>query len=291
MKNVTKDNIRSFLGPLKPCVICNGKKFETWARLDYFEAKKCKKCGMISVNPHLTKKGLELYYNGYYEERLNEGILFEQRWKVYEIDRKWITKFIDHGKVLDVGCSGGQFLSTFDPKKWDRYGVEIEKAAAEDTERKYGIPVRVGNLVDISFDKKFDLVMMRGVIEHFSDPISTLKKSAEIIKPGGHLFITATPAGNSFAFYTYREKWRMFTPPGHIHFFTVDLLSRILKRYGLSLLDHHYQYEETPYANPTKDFAKIKKDIILSHIGKEDQIKESPPFPGSMITAIWKKRI
>jgi 2-polyprenyl-3-methyl-5-hydroxy-6-metoxy-1,4-benzoquinol methylase len=285
----TKDSMMKYLGPLKSCIICDGKKFETWAKFDYLEAKRCKKCGMISVNPHLTKEGLELYYDGYYEERLNEGILFEQRWKVYEIDRKWITKFIDQGKVLDVGCSGGQFLSTFNSKKWDRYGVEIEKTAAEYAKRKYGIPVTVGNLVDISFRKKFDLVMMRGVIEHFSDPISTLKKCAEIIKPGGYLFITATPAGNSFAFYIYREKWRMFTPPGHLHFFTVDLLSRVLKRYGLSLLDHHYQYEETPYANTKEDFDKMRKDIILAYLRKYDKIKESPPFPGSMITAVWKK--
>ena len=289
MKLATKDSMMKYLGPLKHCIICDGKKFEKWAKLDYLEAKKCKNCGMISVNPHLTKEGLESYYDGYYKERLNEGLLFEQRWKVYEIDRKWITKFVDHGKVLDVGCSGGQFLSTFDPRKWDRYGVEIEKAAAEDAKSKYGIQVRVGNLIDISFDKKFDLVMIRGVIEHFSDPISTLKKCAEIIKPGGYLYITATPAGNSFAFYIYREKWRLFTPEAHIHFFTVNLLSRILKKYGLSLLDHHYQYEETPYANPKKDFTKIKNDIILSYLGKKDQIKESLPFPGSMITAVWKK--
>ena len=105
----------------------------------------------------------------------------------------------------------------------------------------------------------------------------------------GYLFITATPVGNSFAFDVYREKWHLFTPLGHIHFFTVELLTRILKTFGMSLIDQHYQYEETPYANPEKDFAKIKNDIILISQGKGDQIQTSPPFSGSMMTAVWKK--
>ena len=70
--------------------------------------------------------------------------------------------------------------------------------------------------IDVGGD--YDLVMMRGTIEHFLDPIAVLKKCSEILKPGGILFITATPDGNSFAFNVYRHKWRLFTPYNHIHF-------------------------------------------------------------------------
>ena len=51
-----------------------------------------------------------------------------------------------------------------------------------------------------------------------------------------------------------------------------------------------YQYEETPYANPKEDFHKIEQDIILSHSGKFDQIHTSPSFPGSIMTAVWRKK-
>ena len=285
----TVEQLKKYLGIPKPCVICNSKKFETWAKLDYLEAKKCVDCGMISVNPHLNEEGLSLYYSGYLADRLDEKILSEQRKKTHELDRNWISHFIGSGKVLDVGCGGGQFLAKFDPKKWERSGVEIEKAAAEYAKRKYGIPVRVGYLPRLQFSEKFDLIMMRGVIEHLSNPIEVLKKCSELLKGGRYLFITATPAGNSFAFYIYREKWHLFTPLAHLHFFTVDLLSRKLAELGLSLVDHRYQYEETPYANPQEDYAKIKNDIVLSYLGKRDQITSSPPFPGSMLTAVWKK--
>ena len=283
------NELKKYLGELRSCIICNGKNLEAWAKLDYLEAKKCKDCGMISVNPHLNDEGLSKVYQDYFTHRLDEKELFEKRKIMYKIDHDWITKFINHGKMLDVGCSGGQFLSVFDSKKWERQGVEIDKDAAEFAKSEYNIPVSIGYFPEISFEEKFDLVVIRGVIEHFSDPISVLKKCAEVLKPNGFLFITATPVGNSFAFDVYREKWHLFTPLAHIHFFTVDLLSRVLKTFGMSLIDQHYQYEETPYANPEKDFAKIQEDIILISKGKQDEIEKSVTFSGSMMTAVWQK--
>jgi 2-polyprenyl-3-methyl-5-hydroxy-6-metoxy-1,4-benzoquinol methylase len=283
------NELKKYLGELRPCVICNGKNLEAWAKLDYLEAKKCKDCGMISVNPHLNDEGLSKVYQDYFTHRLDEKELFEKRKIMYKIDHDWVTKFINHGKMLDVGCSGGQFLSIFDSKKWERQGVEIDKDAAEFAKSKYDIPVSIGYFPEISFEEKFDLVVIRGVIEHFSDPISVLKKCAEVLKPNGFLFITATPVGNSFAFNVYREKWHLFTPLAHIHFFTVDLLSQVLKSFGLSLIDQHYQYEETPYANPENDFAKIQEDIVMISQGKQDKIKTSVTFSGSMMTAVWQK--
>ena len=283
------NELKNYLGELRPCIICNGKNLESWAKLDYLEAKKCKDCGMISVNPHLNDEGLSKVYENYFSHRLDEKELFEKRKIMYKIDHDWITKFINHGKILDVGCSGGQFLNTFDPNKWERQGVEIDKDTAEFAKTQYDIPVNIGYFPEISFEEKFDLIVIRGVIEHFSDPISVLKKCAEVLKPNGFLFITATPVGNSFAFDVYREKWHLFTPLAHIHFFTVDLLSRVLKTFGMSLIDQHYQYEETPYANPEEDFTKIQEDIVLISQGKQDQIKQSVTFSGSMMTAVWQK--
>jgi len=283
------NELKNYLGELRPCIICNGENLEAWAKLDYLEAKKCKDCGMISVNPHLNDEGLSKVYHDYFSHRLDEKELFEKRKIMYKIDHDWITKFINRGKMLDVGCSGGQFLSFFDSKKWERQGVEIDKNAAEFAKSEHNIPVSIGYFPEISFEEKFDLVVIRGVIEHFSDPISVLKKCAEILKPNGFLFITATPVGNSFAFDVYREKWHLFTPLAHIHFFTVDLLSQVLKTFGMSLIDQHYQYEETPYANPEKDFAKIQEDIVLISKGKQDEIEKSVTFSGSMMTAVWQK--
>jgi SAM-dependent methyltransferase len=208
---------------------------------------------------------------------------------MYILDRDWVQNFINKGKVLDVGCSGGFFLEKFSPENWDRNGIEITKDAADFARNRLNIPVYTGKISDLDIPNDFDLIMLRGVIEHFSDPIGCLKKCAESLKKGGYLFITATPAGNSFSFYIYREKWRLFTPLEHIHYFSVDHLTKILEPIGFTLTARHYPYEETPYANPERDFIKMEKDIFYKFSGKWDQVESSSAFPGSMITAIWRK--
>jgi len=283
-------DLQNYMESVKSCVICGKSDFELWCKLDYYEALQCNHCKMISINPPPSNEGLSKFYSGYLSHRLNdEEILLQQRKLTYQIDHDWITKHIDHGDVLDIGCSGGHFLNFFDHKKWNRLGVDIESDDAEFAKKEYDVDVNVGFFPDLSFEKKFDLLMMRGVIEHISDPIQYLKKSSELVKPGGFLFITATPAGDSFAFYVYREKWRLFTPPEHLHFFTIQLLTKKLKEFGFSLVDYHYQYEETPYANIPEDYQQIISDIELIKNGKYEQIKSSSPFLGSMLTGVWQK--
>jgi SAM-dependent methyltransferase len=282
--------LRPFLEKEHPCTICGGKKLSVWAAKGYLEAKRCVDCGMISVNPHLSEEGIKEFYSSYFKFRQDDITKKQLRDITYLIDRDWVSLFVKGGRVLDVGCSGGFFLSKFSPEKWERFGVEIADDAAEYAKKMFNIPVFVGDIVKQEFDHLFDLVMLRGVIEHFSDPVSVLKKCCQLLKPGGSLFITATPAGDSFAFNVYREKWTLFTPFEHIHFFSVKLLTRILSCYDMALVSHHYQYEETPYASPEVDFEKIQEDIVIVKEGNRKKISSSVPFPGSMITALWRKK-
>ncbi len=280
----------AYLDSPRPCIVCNGNDFEPWASQGFLTAKRCRSCGMISVNPHLTEQGLELFYSTYFAYHRSDRVKNEQREKMYLIDRDWVSTFVPAGKVLDIGCSGGYFLSVFPVHRWERYGVEIDPAAAEHARAVFNIPVWVGRFLDMEIEPGFDLIMMRGVIEHFRDPVPVLAKCASLLKPNGCLFISATPAGDSFAFYIYREKWRLFTPFEHIHFFTVALLTRLVQNFGLELVAHHYQYQETPYADPMRDYEKMRNDIIALHTGAQNRVSLSGPFPGSMITALWKKQ-
>jgi len=273
-----------------PCIVCGSSKFTDWARENYLTAKHCNTCGMISVNPHFSDEGLDFLYSNYFKYRQDNELLTEQRDKMYLIDRDWVCNYVKQGNILDIGCSGGFFLSKFSPKQFERNGVEIAEDAAQFARDQFNLNVYNGQVTEISFPTQFDLVMMRGVIEHFNDPISVLKKCSEIIRDNGYLFITATPSGeDSFAFDVYRHKWRLFTPLEHIHFFTVKLLTRVLEPMGFSYVAHHHPYTETPYANPELDFSKIRIDIITINSQTNDEVPLSNPFPGSMITGLWKK--
>ena len=272
------------------CYVCGGSNFSSWAKEEYLEALYCNDCEMISINPHFTEDGLDQFYNHYYEKRVISKELGEQRKEMYIQDRDWILNHISRGKVLDIGCSGGDFLSTFDSHSWDKYGIDLTDDALDSASGNHGIKTFKGKVWETDVGQDYDLVMMRGVIEHFKNPLPAMKKAIEILKPGGLIYLTATPAGDAFAFNVYRHKWRLFTPLEHIHFFSEKQLNKLFAEFGASPVSIHYPYQETPYANVLEDQDRIMQDIVkISDTGSLDEVDISQAFPGSMLTGAWKK--
>jgi 2-polyprenyl-3-methyl-5-hydroxy-6-metoxy-1,4-benzoquinol methylase len=287
MEEVYK-RLKKYIDKKRNCIICGSNKFYLWGRLYYLGALRCRGCGMVSVNPHINEDGLKIFYGTYLRNRFENKVLCHDRKIMYKLEYEFINKFISRGSVLDLGCSGGFFLNEFDRRKWKRKGIEIDSNAAHYAKKKFGIEVIEGDFSDLDLGKeKFDLVVLRGVIEHCIEPGSYLKKCASILRNKGMLFITATPNIESFCAEVYREKWRLFTPIEHLHFFSVDLLDKILHPFGFELVEKKYFYEETPYANLPRDYEKMKRDILLIAKGRRDIIKDSVPFWGNMITAVW----
>ena len=281
------DQLKKYLEKdIKNCICCDANDFEIFAKNKYLVARKCKKCNMISTNPYFNEEGVINLYDKYLSQRKQNKFKMDARNIMYEIDKNWIIKYVKSGDILDVGCSGGYFLSYFDKNKFNLEGVEISKEAADTAKQLYNIDVRVGIFSKLNFEKEYDLIMMRGVIEHFIDPLSEIKKATSILRKGGKLFITATPNGDSFSFEIYRDKWSLFTPD-HVHFFSIENLNKIMEKFNLKYISHHYQYSETPYANIDKDNTKIKEDIIK--ISKGIEVETSGPFLGNMLTAVWEK--
>ena len=289
-KNVslTKE-LEIYLEPNRsPCVVCGGSSFESFASQDFLEALRCNSCDMVSVNPHLSEEGLDFFYSSYYAINRNNDELREKRKKAYQLDYEFLTNFASGGKVLDVGCSDGSFLSYFDNTSWEKYGIDLQPDALR-LAASAGVNVRRGKVWETDFEERFDLITMRGVLEHFRDPNLVLRRIADIIRPGGKLFISATPMGDSFAFWLLRERWKLFTPYEHIHFFGLNNLNMFLGGYGFSHMAHTFQYAETEYSQIPDDYkvmANVARDGVLSSGTSGAEIVEAS-FPGSMITGCW----
>jgi 2-polyprenyl-3-methyl-5-hydroxy-6-metoxy-1,4-benzoquinol methylase len=283
-------DLRQYIDKKHNCFVCGGNNFVSWAKEEYLEALFCKDCEMISVNPHFTEDGLDNFYSNYYKNRVASNKLAEQRKQMYIQDRNWILNYISEGNVLDIGCSGGDFLSTFSSDSWNKFGIDLTDDALKLAEKNHSIKTFKGKIWETDVGQDYDLVMMRGVIEHFKNPIPAMKKAVDILKPGGLIYITATPAGDAFAFNVYRNKWRLFTPLEHIHFFSAKHLNKLFKDFGAESLATHYPYQETPYANVFEDHERIIKDIVrINNFDSDNALDYSQAFPGSMITGVWKK--
>ena len=91
--------------------------------------------------------------------------------------------------ILDVGCGGGLFfdrLSEFG----DVEGVETNPSlVTQDNRWRHQIYV---STFDATFqpNKQYSLILMLDVLEHFANPLLSLRRSEDLLDPAGTLLIT-----------------------------------------------------------------------------------------------------
>ncbi len=278
---------------LTRCICCKSKNLDIWASFDGFTSNICNNCNLIFMNPQLDKEGLKEFYENYIgETRLNNKIKMEQRSIQYKLDAKALLKFVDKGNILDIGCSGGYFLKNI-PDNFKKYGTELDPIAFEIAKETLSIDeknIHLGDVLNCSFDENFfDVISMRGVIEHVPDPVETIKKVSQLMKSGGLFYICATPNGESFAAKLYKQNWNLFHPIEHLWHFSIRNISLLTQDFDLKLIWSDYPYIGTPYENIYEDVKLINDKIKSEKQGKINN-NVSPPFFENMMSLIFEKK-
>jgi ubiquinone/menaquinone biosynthesis C-methylase UbiE len=108
-----------------------------------------------------------------------------------------IANLITGGKVLDVGCSTGDF-STFLSKKIDYDGVDNDKERIDYANKNYKGTFIYSRGENLPFkDKTFDYVILTEVLEHVPNPLELLKECNRVLKSGGKI-VGSTPNATDF---------------------------------------------------------------------------------------------
>jgi SAM-dependent methyltransferase len=251
-----------------------------------FNMVKCKKCGLIYINPRLTISTLsELYREEYFSQYDNvKSEASRKRALTFQSEITELEHIVDrynvHRYILDVGCGGGFFLAQLDGR-WKKLGIEINPSAVNYGRKRFGIKILEGNLDDAHFpDNHFGVIKMRGVVEHLPDPISKLREIYRILDKGGLIGIN-TPNIGSFCGRIYKEKFRMVCPIHHIYYFSTNTLSDMLEKVGFRILKISYHYFDTPYYN-WSHLPKVLYDIFSFNIFR-NKYAVSPPFYGNAV--------
>ena len=140
------------------------------------------------------------------------------------------------GKLLDLGCGNGLFLSMMRELGWEVMGVEPDGQAVEIARERFGLSVHEGTLKEAYFpNDTFDAITMNHVIEHIWGPISTLQECRRVLKPGGRL-VVVTPNIESLGHRLFGEAWRGLEVPRHLYFFSARTLRVCAEQAGLRIL-------------------------------------------------------
>lgn len=277
---------------LDVCPWCNNNESEQWGKdIQPFNTVLCKTCDIVYVNHRLNAYGRAKYYKNYYSEEHQAVPEAKVRDKMYQLEFDFIYKYIQTGKILEVGCSGGEFLTYFKNSGFDCWGVEPAKDAFQVAQLRFGQKIKNKPLLDTNFNEKFDLVVFRGTIEHISQPKETLIKAVGLLNKNGmsYIYITSTPNIDCISAKIFKTNWTQHLPEEHIYHFRKKHFDDLFGSYGLRCITTHYFYEETPYANVEEDILKVAEAIKLKRANKEIR-RKSPPFYGNMMSLIYRSR-
>jgi len=231
------------------CNLCGKNDTELLYVIKGFRIVKCKNCGLIYVNPRLTKKDLVKIYN---EDYFKNKELYRREKEYcgyldYVKDEKNIKavfipildnieKIKPRGRILDVGAATGFFLHLAKERGWKVHGIEISKYARDYARKRFKINIQDCKIT--KFKKNFfDVVVLLDVIEHLPNPRQTLEDVNMVLKKDG-LLVLITPDSESYIVkFLLKDKWLEFKRVReHPHFFSARTLIRMLRITGFEVL-------------------------------------------------------
>ena len=224
------------------CCLCKAESAHKLYHKQGFDIVRCGQCGLVYVNPRLSGEEINRIYASesyYYGEGLGyRDYVGDYYSHMYLANRRLdlLEKSCEKGKLLDVGCAHGFFLSAARERGWEVYGVEISKLASDYAREKYGLNVINKSLEDTHFPNKFfDVVTMWDVLEHLGDPPAVMVEVKRILRKDGFVFLQV-PNFSGFQSRLMRGRWKDIKPPYHLWYFTPKTLSQLVNSKGFSIV-------------------------------------------------------
>ncbi len=239
------------------CRLCGGsdlKLYYTQGDRDQFRFYKCGTCGLVNLD--LCEGMDQAKYTEAYIDPMDMG----QRQNIFQKASYDVIKsrIKTRGRLLDIGCGNGRLLLEASKDGWQVEGLELSTAYAEAIRSSLGIDVSVADLFD--FDgagRKFDLVVMRHVLEHLPDSVAALKKIRTLLTPGGYAVLEfpniEAPELRWKRFLRnaglYRKRYAETYSPGHCNEFCRESFLYLVERTGFSMIEWK-TYSSSPILNP-----------------------------------------
>jgi SAM-dependent methyltransferase len=151
-----------------------------------------------------------------------------------------VIPFSGKGRILDIGCGNGRYLSTLKKLGWQTYGVEQNPKASKYARDELHLNVITGDLLNCEYqDKYFDAITMWHSLEHLYEPLNTLIEIRRILNNDG-LLIISVPNIDSFVARIFKTYWYGLQLPIHLIAFTTDSITKMLESAGFDVKKIYY---------------------------------------------------
>lgn len=241
-----------------------------------FSIYRCRNCGLTFQNPRIKEQYIGLYYSDKLaycslspdkiggESKSRKLKNFLKKYTLinhfnYNLGKKNFFIFLltlplkrflkigcipyfRQGKLLEIGCSHGEFLERIKNLGWNVKGVEMNEKTASFAKEKRNLEVYNKRIEECSFQgREFDVVVMTMVLEHLYNPFEVLEKISQWLKKGGQL-IFSIPYFNGFEFKWFKDYCYGLQLPFHITFFNKKVIKTCLKKLGYKDIKFYHQF-------------------------------------------------
>ena len=234
------------------CLVCGGKRYVVYLLkcqdlylgspfiVDYVT---CADCALVQQHP-LPHDIAALYE--VYPVHEKKSALFELLRGMIFFQVYFRSSTASSGqRLLDFGCGDGGYLWRAKKRRLDCVGYEPESGQATAVEKRHGIPVYSDmQKLKAAVGEGFDYITLHFVFEHLDKPSDTMRQLADMLKPGGVIYMTV-PALNSWEATFFGRRWSGLDPPRHIAFHNPPHLKRLAGQCGLRL----QRYKRIHFAN------------------------------------------
>jgi 2-polyprenyl-3-methyl-5-hydroxy-6-metoxy-1,4-benzoquinol methylase len=269
----------------------------------------CERCGTVQriVDSKWLREIGEIYrdYEMYHQSAANDQAVFDPvsgrpRGRCEVLARHLLDSgtLPRSGALLDVGAGSGAMLAAFSAASndWKLFGLDLddrkERAlrAIPRFERLFTVPPE-------QLSQAFDLVTLVHSLEHFTDPLSMLRRLRKRISPGGRLFIQVNNVD--------RTPFDLVVAD-HLCHFTPRSLAYLVARAGLSVetvrTDWVYKeiallavpdtsLPEPAHDDPREAVHRIERDVawLRSMLGHASESAGGSRFGifGTSVAATW----
>jgi SAM-dependent methyltransferase len=203
--------------------------------------KRCTSCGFITADMALSEAELnalygEDYFHGEeYRNYVSEEASLKDNFRRRITSLKEFIPDLRQRSVFEIGCAYGFFLDEVKNDVDAASGIDISAEATRYARDVKHVDALTGNYTDYVSESSIGLVAMWDTIEHLPRPDLFIEKAGRDLARGGYIAITTGDIASLNA-RVRGKNWRMIHPPTHMHYFSVDTLTRLLERHGFEVV-------------------------------------------------------
>jgi 2-polyprenyl-3-methyl-5-hydroxy-6-metoxy-1,4-benzoquinol methylase len=182
------------------CICGNSSDYEVLSEVERhglpYRKVICKQCGLLRVSPRWKEEKYNYFYEHYYRNLYNPLKTTKEKYIIslsQHANVKAIAKWVieshrsfgskkNNPSILEIGAGGGWILKNL-PMEWKKTGFDVDNEYLKIGHRLFGIEMKYGFFKEAVREiENHDIILLSHVVEHFLNPVSSLRLISENMK-------------------------------------------------------------------------------------------------------------